>query len=299
MYGATWKSLACLGAVVVCLGCVGGVLAQESRLVRPADRGHVPSDPGYASGKPSPVPSAPSAKPAPPVASEACVGALDCCGCCGRRAPCQRKVCQVVCEVKKEKRSCWCVQTEEFCAPLPACPGHGCQGCGGTCDGQHGTGDCAQGGCQQCPRPPHCGPVRTRKILVKQEYEVEVPVYKCVVWYLCASCCESVAAQAAPTPAPAGSASRSQGSVPPVCGVVLAPGAVTPAPGVPAPAPGARAPTASARTYMPPPPLRIPLEVPGDPTPPLTATRPRTSIALPPVPPGADLPIDVSPLTTH
>ncbi len=41
----------------------------------------------------------------------------DCCGGCG-----VRKVCKVVCEMKKVKKTVWRVECEEFCIPNPRCP---------------------------------------------------------------------------------------------------------------------------------------------------------------------------------
>ena len=123
------------------------------------------------------------------------------CGGCGCGGPCQRKVCQVVCGTKTITKYCWCVECEEFCAPLP-----GCRPCSKTvtCD----VPTCADGGCcdpcvDGCCDPcggkrscfsipmavPKCGPVRCRKVLVKKEYTCEVPVYECVVKYLCPDCC--------------------------------------------------------------------------------------------------------------
>lgn len=155
-------------------------------------------------------------------------GGPDCCAQCGCKAACQKKVCQVVCDKKKEKKTRWVVKCEEFCAPLPSLIGRGCGECGdcGACEtsqGDAGCATCAQSG-QCCPTckekklvPPKCGKVRTKKTLVKEEYEVEVPAYKCVVVYLCGQCCEAGAAgagagcaaetgkapAAGPTPAPA------------------------------------------------------------------------------------------------
>jgi hypothetical protein len=38
---------------------------------------------------------------------------------------------------------------------------------------------------------PKCGHVRCKKKLLKKEYECEVPVYECVVKYLCSDCSEN------------------------------------------------------------------------------------------------------------
>jgi len=122
-----------------------------------------------------------------------CCGTPNCCAQCGCRCACQRKVCQVVCGTEKITKHCWCVECEEFCAPMPGCgllaaKWGACRDCccGGCSD------DCCHGTCcENCTVPPRCGPVRSRKKLVKKEYECEVPVYKCVVKYLCPSCCEA------------------------------------------------------------------------------------------------------------
>ena len=81
-------------------------------------------------------------------------------------AGCVKQVCQIVCEMKKETKTCWCVECKEICPLMPGCH-HGC------CD---------------CP-PPRCGHPKCVKKLVKKEYQVDVPVYKCVVLHLCPECC--------------------------------------------------------------------------------------------------------------
>jgi hypothetical protein len=70
--------------------------------------------------------------------------------------------------MKKEKKTCWCVECQEICPLMPGCR------------------DC----CDKCP-PPRCGRPKTVKKLVKKEYEVEVPVYKCVVRHLCQASSDS------------------------------------------------------------------------------------------------------------
>jgi hypothetical protein len=107
-------------------------------------------------------------------AIECCDPVPDCCGACGCR-----KVCKVVCEVKKIKKHVWVVECEEFCAPWPGCKpcaGPRCGSCGGD-----GCGDSCGACCGRPIVPPRCGPVRCRKKLVKKEITCEVPVYKCVV----------------------------------------------------------------------------------------------------------------------
>jgi len=149
-------------------------------------------------------------------AEEACCGTPSCCGHCGGHGSCA-KMCKVVCEMKEVKKTVWTVKCEEFCAPLPGCPGcHGRGACGGCaqCGGCSDSG-CDSGGGNGCGRPnmvpPKCGPVRTRKVLVPKEVVTKVPVYKCVPCYACGACCESGAVQPmpadgkvpAPAPAPA------------------------------------------------------------------------------------------------
>lgn len=123
-----------------------------------------------------------------------CCGAPDCCAACGGRRPCQKKVCEVVCGTETVKKYCWCVEHEEFCVPLPGCGPRRrtCVSCDApNCDGSCDT-CCESGGKRSwfsiCLVPPKCGRVRCRKKLVKKEYECEVPVYECVVKYLCGDC---------------------------------------------------------------------------------------------------------------
>ena len=107
-----------------------------------------------------------------------------CCDRCGCPSDCLQKVCQVVCEIKKETKTCWCVECQEFCLLMP------------------GHRDC----CDQCQPPPRCGRTKCVKKLVKKEYQVDVPVYKCVVRYLCPACCKSGSTdfpRTAPNPPPA------------------------------------------------------------------------------------------------
>jgi len=144
---------------------------------------------------------------APPACDPAAVqtcGTPDCCGGCGTKARCAKKVCQVVCDVKKVKKVVWTVECEEFCAPLPNCDrcrnGCGC-GAGGQacCETACSSCEscCGKSCCDPCASlrnrnyvPPKCGKVRCRKKLVKKEITCEIPVYKCVVVYACPSCCD-------------------------------------------------------------------------------------------------------------
>ena len=153
------------------------------------------------------------------VAQDRC-GTPDCCARCNVRTRCQQFDCQVVCEVKKVKKSCWVVECEEFAPLLPGCR----QRCNDCCN----TGGCNTGGCEtascgsrgKCEVPPRCGKARVKRKLVKKEITVEVPVYKTVVRNLCSGCCPSgcgveagdaaapSAAPAAPAPAPVPKAAR-------------------------------------------------------------------------------------------
>lgn len=109
---------------------------------------------------------------------------LSCCSRCGRQCSCN-KVCRVVCVVQEVKKTVWAVQCKEFCVGMPRlCAGKDCgdsASCG-ACD------HCAAG--QPCQAPPKCGPVRTKKELVRKEVSTKVPVYKCVVQNLCDTCCQ-------------------------------------------------------------------------------------------------------------
>ena len=96
-----------------------------------------------------------------------CAGGLACCDQCGRQVACVETICQVVCEVKRETKSCWCVECEEFCPLMPGCHSR----------------------CDECPPPPRCGNPKCVKKLVRKEYQVEVPIYRCVVRHLCPDCC--------------------------------------------------------------------------------------------------------------
>lgn len=94
--------------------------------------------------------------------------------------------CQVECGTKTVTKHRWVVKTERFCPLLPGkicCDGCGSQ-CGVVCDGcDDGCGDCAP-----AVKTPRCGKCRCRKILVKEEYTVEVPSFKCVPQDVCDTC---------------------------------------------------------------------------------------------------------------
>ncbi|GEM_PF-939199 len=152
------------------------------------------------------------------------------CAICGQPGPCQQKICTIECGVEKVKKSCWCVEVVDICTMRPTLPGHGrCNdpacGCdlGPDCGGDCGDGiSCGNSGCNTCGRcgllgelgkrpnpviPPQPGKARTIKKLVKKEYEVEKPVYKAVVKWVCADCVTAKAcgdcgvSESGPTPA--------------------------------------------------------------------------------------------------
>ncbi len=135
-----------------------------------------------------------------PAAAKDEAGGPSCCARCGCHAACLQKTCQLVSGVKKETKTYFCIQCEEFC---PLLPGH-------------------RDHCDCCQPEPRCGHPKCVKKLVKKEYQVEVPVYKCVVVYLCPACANG----------------ESEAAVP------AAPGKVQPAPlppAPPAPRPSAKA----------------------------------------------------------
>lgn len=152
----------------------------------------------------------------------ACRGSANCCAHCGGSGPCLKKTCQLVCGVEKVKKHTFEVKCEEFC---PLLPGRGCKTCD-ACDGK-GCPSCSKlgRGAQKCVTPPmvepKCGATRTKKTLVRKEYECEVPSYKCVVVYLCSSCAKQGGDPAPATAAPPAAAD---------------PAYVAPAPAAPLPA---------------------------------------------------------------
>jgi hypothetical protein len=112
-----------------------------------------------------------------------------CCEHCGAR-----KVCKVVCEMKKVRKTVWAVECEEFCPLLPRLCRDGdpcCDPCQPACRDRK-CGKCRDC-CDPCAEiegrkyvPPKCGKLRTVKKLVRKEIECEVPGYKCVV--VCPRC---------------------------------------------------------------------------------------------------------------
>ena len=148
---------------------------------------------------------------------EECCGTPNSCGHCGCAAPCKR-MCKVVPDVKVVTKVVWEVKCEEFCTPFPGSPccGHAKSCVQEGCD----AGSCEKGKCPEVVTPD-CGPVRTRKILVKKEIKVQCPTFKCVPCYGCDACCESGAVvpspaggKTAPAPAPAAPKATKQTAVP-------------------------------------------------------------------------------------
>ncbi|HEY1065454.1 MAG TPA: hypothetical protein VGE52_05070 [Pirellulales bacterium] len=100
-------------------------------------------------------------------------------GSCGGCSNCHQvqKVCRVVCEMKEVKETKYKVECEDFCVPCHS----------------------KKVGCKEIPV---CGDVRTRKKLVKYEEVKKVPHYKCVVKYLCPTCCHQHGFKAVPANLP-------------------------------------------------------------------------------------------------
>jgi hypothetical protein len=91
------------------------------------------------------------------------------CG-CRQRA---RKVCRVVCGVKKVKQVRWGCRYDDVCLPGPcrkSCCDDGC--------GSHEV------------LMPTCGKVRSRKRLIRYIGQIEVPIYKYVIEEVCSECGE-------------------------------------------------------------------------------------------------------------
>ncbi len=143
------------------------------------------------------------------------------CDVCGCEAVCPQR-CNIVCEMKKIKRTVWVVECEEFCTLLPNCDP--CKRCGikGRC------GDsCCDDPCAALQNrsvvAPKCAKVRARKKLVKKEIICEVPIYKGVVICGSAGCYDAIgiepekaASRIAPAPPEAVTESA---PMPPVIGV--------------------------------------------------------------------------------
>jgi hypothetical protein len=113
-------------------------------------------------------------------------GSPDSCGRCRCHAPCQPVTCQIVCDTKKEKKTRWRVECSLACPLLPGC----CLSRNGEESGD-AEKEAEKANC--AGPPPRCGRPRTVRKLVKEEYEVSIPVYRCEVRYLCDKCCEDAA----------------------------------------------------------------------------------------------------------
>lgn len=100
-----------------------------------------------------------------------------CCEGCGQPC-CLQPVCRLVCEQKTVREVCYDCRCEDFCVMGPS------QKCGHVCET-----DCYGQSHQRILWKPSCGHVRQRHMLIKQEIAKEVPHYKCVVEYVCSSCC--------------------------------------------------------------------------------------------------------------
>ncbi len=124
------------------------------------------------------------AVPTSPLAQEV-YGEPNCCAHCRKVSPCQKQT-RVVREMKKVTRHTFEVQCDQVCSLKPtAWFGFSwLHAALGTACGQEAA-DCGE----PLPEAGHC---RTRKTLVRKEYVVEVPVYKCVVEYHCVPCGEAI-----------------------------------------------------------------------------------------------------------
>ena len=134
-----------------------------------------------------------------PASLNAAEGEPNRCAHCRQEACCVAKTCQIVCDVKKETKIAWSVECREVC---PLLPGH------------HDS-------CDDGPPLPRCGHPRTVKILVKKEYQVDRPIYRCVVNYLCPQCAQQ----------------RDAGVVAPTAASTSSSGSTSPAPLAPLPPP--------------------------------------------------------------
>jgi hypothetical protein len=108
-----------------------------------------------------------------------------CCDHCG--CDCQvRKVCRLICDVKKVPKVTYSCECEDFCVPGPS------KHCGCTCEV-----DC--NGCEKCKKNqvPQCAKVRTKTKLYKHVEMEEKKVYKWVVEYVCDSCANNCCADGA------------------------------------------------------------------------------------------------------
>ena len=108
-------------------------------------------------------------------ADNGCGHSAPCCDRCGSHTTCLQQTWCTVCEMQKETRSCWCIECQEICTLLPGCHHR----------------------CEECQPPPRCGRSICVKKLVRKQYQVDVPVYRCVVLHLCPQCLSASRQQAA------------------------------------------------------------------------------------------------------
>lgn len=106
-----------------------------------------------------------------------------CCDGCGQSC-CLQPVCRLVCEPKTITEICYDCCCEDFCVMGPS------KHCGHVCET-----DCNGHVHKRIQWQPSCGHVRQRHVLIKQEIVKEVPHYKCVVEYVCPSCCSQCGRQ--------------------------------------------------------------------------------------------------------
>jgi hypothetical protein len=135
--------------------------------------------------------------------TEPTCGTPSCCAQCGGHRTCQKRVRRMVCEMKEVKKVCWGVECEVFQPLRPA--GLAKTGCGSSCGVSCGTScdptcgqtcrGCNRHECVTCCEP---GKARCKKKLMKREITVNVPVYKCVVEYVCPGCCSTECAEGQP-----------------------------------------------------------------------------------------------------
>jgi hypothetical protein len=112
------------------------------------------------------------------------------CNHCGCRQNC-RKVCRLICGTKKEVKTEYSCECEDFCIPGPS------QKCGVKCE-------CNRLGIKCCHAvyKPTCAKVHTKRVLVKKEVSKEVPDYKWVVEEVCCHCGQCIDGTQQPTAGP-------------------------------------------------------------------------------------------------
>jgi hypothetical protein len=110
----------------------------------------------------------------------------DCCEHCGCQCQCQ-KTCRLICETKKETKTTYCCECEDFCVPGPS-------------DRCLTYDECGK---KKWVYTPTCATVRSRTKLVKKDVTKEVPAYRWVVENLCESCANKSNSEQQQKPAPA------------------------------------------------------------------------------------------------